>query len=99
MCERGFALSDVAHFMASEPAELAQIGGRKGKIAPGYDADLAIFDPDILSDIDANSLHTRHLISPYIGTRLRGKVVATFVRGQAAFEHSAFATTPFGQEV
>jgi len=31
----------------TEPAERMGLGGIKGDIAPGYDADLVLFDPDI----------------------------------------------------
>jgi allantoinase len=81
------------------PAELAQVGGRKGKIAPGYDADLTVFDPDAWFDVKSSDLHDRHRISPYVGSRLRGKVMGTFVRGRAVYEDSIFADDPIGAEV
>jgi allantoinase len=99
MRARGFGLSDLARLMGKKPAELAQLGERKGAIAPGYDADLTIFDPDAWIDVKAEMLHTRHRVSPYVGERLRGKVVATYLRGNPVFEREAFVEAPFGMEV
>jgi allantoinase len=45
---RGHDLGDLARWMSQGPARLAGLGGRKGRIAPGYDADLVIFNPDRL---------------------------------------------------
>jgi allantoinase len=96
---RGFSLSDVARLMAQKPAELAQLGRRKGAIATGYDADLTIFDPEARIVVTPDALHTRHPISPYVGARLRGKVVATYLRGQPVFVDGTFAEMPCGEEV
>jgi allantoinase len=99
MRARGFSLCDLARLMAEKPAVLAGLGGRTGKIATDYDADLVIFDPEAEIDVSANALQTRHRISPYVGERLRGKVVATYVRGEAVFTEGVFAERPFGLEI
>jgi len=99
MRKRGFTLDDLARVMAERPATLAGIGQRKGRIAAGYDADFAIFDPDAAVEVVANALHTRHAISPYIGEKLHGKVIATYVRGKLAFRDGEFARVPTGHEV
>src|ERR687889_778073 len=43
--ERGHTLRDLARWLASEPAKLAGLFGRKGAITPGRDADFCVFDP------------------------------------------------------
>lgn len=96
---RGFGLHDIARLMAEKPAQLAQLGGRKGRLAPGYDADMIIFDPEASIDVTADSLHTRHPISPYVGENLSGKVIATWLRGIPVFNEGRFAPTPSGIEV
>lgn len=99
MQARGFALSDLARWMAQKPAELAGLGARKGMLAAGYDADFVVFDADRILEATAERLHTRHRISPYAGEEIRGEVVATYVRGRVAFENGVFAGETFGVEV
>jgi len=98
MQTRDFSLSDLVRLMAEGPAALAQLGGRKGTIAAGCDADLVIFDPEAETVISGEGLHTRHAVSPYVGERLRGKVLATYLRGRAVFREGTFVGEPFGAE-
>ena len=99
MSARGFSLSDLARLMAEKPSALAGLDRRKGKIASGYDADLVVFDPEAEIEVSADVLHTRHRISPYIGKRLRGRVIATYVRGKTVCAEGSFAEEPSGVEV
>jgi allantoinase len=96
---RGMGLGDLVRLMAEKPAALSGIGQRKGKIAVGYDADLVVFDPEAEIEVTAERLHTRHQVSPYLGERLLGGVVATYVRGREVFREGEFAPEPFGMEV
>jgi allantoinase len=94
---RGFTLVDVARWMAEAPARLAGLAGRKGRIAPGFDADLVVWDPDATSVVDAESLHHRHKLTPYAGRTLRGRVRQTLVRGHRVYSDGAFAASPVGR--
>jgi allantoinase len=73
--ERGIGIERVARWMCEAPAELAGFGGRKGAIAPGYDADLIAFDDRATWTIEAGALHQRHPVTPYAGRTVRGRVV------------------------
>src|SRR6188768_2599580 len=42
---RGARLEQLADWMSSGPARFAGLGQRKGRIAPGYDADFVVWDP------------------------------------------------------
>ncbi len=77
---RGHTLAELAAWMAAGPAKVAGLT-RKGMIAPGYDADLAIVDPDATFVVDPARLHHRHPLTPYAGRRLKGVVRATWLRG------------------
>jgi allantoinase len=78
---RGFALADVVRWMAEGPARLAGLR-RKGRIAPGCDADLCVFAPDETFVVDPERLHHKHPITPYGGRSLTGVVRGTWLRGE-----------------
>jgi allantoinase len=82
---RGNDLSDLVRWMCQGPAKLAGLQHTKGRIAPGYDADLVVFDPDEQWQVDPELLHQRHHLTPYAGRTLRGRVLRTFLRGEEIF--------------
>jgi allantoinase len=98
MRQRGLPLEHLVHWMSTQPAKLAGLEGRKGAIAAGYDADLVVFDPDAQITLSVADLHNRHPVSPYLGEKLHGRVLATFVRGVAVFKDGSFADLPIGRE-
>ncbi len=79
---RGLALERVARWMCAAPAEHAGLGGRKGAIAEGCDADLVVFDPDASFTVTAPFVHHRNKLTPYEGETLFGAVRATYLRGE-----------------
>ncbi len=95
---RGFGLTDLARWMASKPARLAGLSGRKGRIAVGCDADLVVFSPEEPWTVTERNLFFRHRVSPYIGERLTGRVKATFLRGECVFD-GTLVGEPRGMEV
>jgi allantoinase len=99
MLAHQMGLQDLARLMAQKPAQLARLSGRKGAIAEGYDADFTIFDTDGWTEVSPHDLYTRHPVTPYLGEKLRGKVVATYLRGKVVFENGVLAAQPLGQEV
>jgi allantoinase len=94
---RGFTLMDIARWMAEGPARLAG-DKRKGRIAPGYDADFVVFDSDTTFTLAEEHLHYRYPVSPYLGETLRRTVRATYLRGHAVFEEGKFPGEPVGRE-
>jgi len=79
---RGNPLSDVVGWMATAPAERIGLGGRKGSLRPGTDADLCAFAPEEELTVDPSALAHRHPLTPYAGTRLCGVVRRTWLRGR-----------------
>lgn len=77
---RGRSLADIGRWMAARPAEIAGLP-RKGKIAPGMDADLVAFAPDENFTAEPAMLHHRHALTPYAGQSLYGVVRRTWLRG------------------
>ncbi len=84
--QRGFPLSDVTQWMCENPAKLAGLGARKGRLAAGYDADMVVFDPDAQWIVRGEELQHRHKLTPYEGMQLRGVVKRTILRGKAVFD-------------
>lgn len=96
---RGFALTDLARWMAEASSRVAGLSDRKGRIAAGLDADLVAFDPDHLEPVDASALHHRHKITPYADRPVRGRVVHTWLRGQRIVTDGAVVGSPRGRAV
>lgn len=79
--KRGIPLEQVLEWMSSNPAKLAGMT-RKGRIALGFDADFAIFEPEAAQVVDVHHLHHKNAISPYDGRALAGVVSGTWLRGE-----------------
>jgi allantoinase len=86
--ERGVKPDRIAEWMCAAPARLARLDDRKGKIAPGYDADIVIWNPDASFIVDPSKLEHRNKITPYAGRTLFGVVEKTFVGGKQVFARS-----------
>jgi allantoinase len=91
-------LADLANWMSQAPAQVAGLTN-KGKIAPGYDADLVLFDPDATWTVDPGKLHQRHKITPYAGFELKGRVRATYLRGEKIYDDGEFAPALKGRVI
>jgi allantoinase len=85
LSRRGGGLELLTRWLSTEPARLAGLTGRKGALAPGYDADLVVLQPDAEWTVGKDDLRFRHKISPYLGARLRGRVLETYLRGECIF--------------
>jgi allantoinase len=72
---------------------------RKGAIAPGYDADLALVDPAATWTPGPATLWSRHRCSPYAGTAVTGQVVMTLLRGREVFSLAHGPSEPGGAEL
>jgi len=93
---RGHGLRETVRWLAEAPARLAGLG-RKGRIAPGCDADLVVFDPDASFAVEPARLRQRHPITPYAGMTLTGVVRQTFVRGVSVYEEGKFPGGTMGR--
>jgi len=98
MQKRGLKLERIGEWMAAAPARLAGLTGRKGTLAPGADADIAVFDPDAAWTVTPADLHFRHKLSPYLGAELRGRVIETWLRGEPVFRAGKFIGETRGRE-
>ena len=76
---------------ATNHAKLYGLYPRKGTIAVGSDADIAIWDPDRETEISAGMLHDNVGYTPYEGRRLRGWPVTVLSRGRIVVENGKLA--------
>jgi allantoinase len=95
-CRRGLGLGRLIGWMAEAPARLAGLAASKGRIAPGYDADLVAFDPDATFEVAGAGIHHRHKLTPYLGRTLHGVVRKTWLRGRPVFSAGCFEGVPQG---
>ena len=95
---RGFSLVDIVRWMAEGPAQLAGLEERKGRLAAGFDADMVVFDPEAEWTVTPAELHYRHAISPYLGERLTGKVLMTYLGGECVYKQGSFPGELRGRE-
>ncbi len=78
---------DINQFVAltsTQPAKTYGLYPRKGTIAIGADADIAIWDPDLELTVSHDKLHDSAGYTPYEGRRLRGWPVTVLSRGRIA---------------
>ena len=94
---RGAHLGQLAAWMSARPAAFMGWRGTKGCIAPGFDADLVIWDPDETYSPQADDLFSRHRISPYLGASLKGRVWRTLVRGDVVYDGRGHPAGPSGR--
>jgi dihydropyrimidinase len=84
-------LNQFVAFSATNHARMYGLHPRKGTIAVGADADIAIWDPDRRVKITQSILHHGPDYTPYEGLEVTGWPVTTMVRGRVVVRDGALA--------
>jgi len=93
---RGMPLGRIATLLAGAPAAAMGLAHRKGRIAVGLDADLAIVDLDREYLCRREDVRSSAGYSIYEGRRFKGKVAHTLVRGRFALRDGALVDGAVG---
>jgi allantoinase len=86
----------LAELYSEQPARIYGLAERKGRIAPGLDADLVLVDPAGERTVEPGAIRSKAGWSPYEGRVLRGRVVATYLRGEEVFADGEVVGEPGG---
>jgi dihydroorotase len=73
----------IADRMSRAPARIAGLAGHGGDLTVGSPANLTLVDPSARRVVDPSELASRSRNTPYAGMTLPGRIVATFLRGEA----------------
>ncbi len=87
---------DINHFVrliATNPAKLFGLAG-KGNIAPGFDADLVLWDPKAKRTLDNAMMQHAIDYTPYEGLEVTGWPVATVRRGEVVMQGGRVQAAP-----
>jgi dihydroorotase len=75
-------ITDYVALSAAKPAKIWGLYPRKGVIAPGAEADIAVVDLTREMTLDDAKLQSRAKITPWHGRKVKGLPVHTIVRGR-----------------
>ena len=93
VARRGFSLERFVDLTSANAARIFGMYPRKGAIAAGSDADLAILDPTLDKILTQDDLHETDY-SPWEGWRIAGWPVATILRGRVVVERGELLVEP-----
>ena len=91
---RRISLQKFADLTSGAPARLFGLYPRKGVIAVGSDADIAIWDPERVVTISNDMLHHATDHTPYEGQTVRGWPVMTISRGELVWDDGRVLSVP-----
>ena len=94
--KRGLSLGRVAKLISANPAKRYGLRS-KGALAQGYDADIALVDPNVTWTVRAAESESTQEYTPFEGFEMTAKVTDTFVRGQQVLADGAVVGEPVGQ--
>ncbi|MDO6521680.1 dihydroorotase [Shimia thalassica] len=79
-------LPELFRAMSLNPAKRLGLPG--GRLEEGAPADLVMFDPDAPFVLDRFALRSKSKNTPFDGQRMQGKVLATYVAGNAVYRRT-----------
>jgi len=96
---RGLPLTRLAELASANSARAFALYPRKGTIAPGSDADLAVIDPEVEVTVAPEVLQSAQDFTPFAGMKVRGWPTQTILRGQVVYANGKVVGKPTGQYI
>lgn len=93
---RGMDFNHMARVTSWNPAQRYGLN-RKGDIAPGFDADIALVDPAHTWTVRAAGSPSTQGYTPFEGIELSARVEATFLRGHKIYAGGQVIGAPIGR--
>ena len=94
--KRGLALNRIAELVAGNPARRYGLRS-KGVLTPGYDADIALVDPEASWTVRAEDSASTQEYTPFEGFSMTARVTDTFLRGRRILADGDIVGEPTGQ--
>ncbi|WP_108660190.1 dihydropyrimidinase [Acuticoccus kandeliae] len=88
------SVNEFVRITSANSARLFGLGGRKGAIVPGADADLVLWDPDAERTIEVAKMHQAIDYTPWEGLDVKGWPVVTIRRGEIAMRDGEILAAP-----
>jgi allantoinase len=94
--KRGLSFNRIAELTSWNPAQRFGLKA-KGDIAPGFDADIVLVDPNFSWTIHAKESESTQGYTPFEGLEMTAKVVTTLLRGEVVYDNGKVIGEPRGQ--
>jgi len=83
--------------LSENPAKMFNLWPWKGSLLPGSSGDLVLVDPRGGTEVTVNWLEYKHKLSPYVGWRLKGRIVHVILRGNTVVREGEFTGKRVGR--
>ena len=95
--KRNCTFNDIAIWLCENPAKLIGQSNKKGKLAKGFDADIAVVDDGKCFIVTPEVLNHKHKTTPYLVEKLCGVTEQTYIGGTQVYADGNFTTLNKGK--
>jgi dihydropyrimidinase len=89
-----YGINKFVQWTCTEPARIYGLGGRKGTLAIGADADIAIWDPKKQVTLSDDIVHDNTRYTPFAGRRIQGWPTTVIRRGDTIIDSGECLAEP-----